>query len=133
MSAEKHIDGLIVLRSQRTVEEVITRLKQMMAARNLKIFAELDFSGDAAADGIALRPTRMLVAGSPKAGTPLIEAEPTAAIDLPLKVLVWSDGEGHTSVAYNDPQYLVRRHGLPPELMGNIAGLGMLVDKAAAP
>jgi uncharacterized protein (DUF302 family) len=131
MSAEKHREGLIVLASQRSVEEVVARLKQLMAVRNLKIFAELDFSADAAADGLQLRPTRMLIAGNPKAGTPLIEAAPTSAIDLPLKVLIWADADARTNVAYNDPQYLGHRHGLPAELLRNIAGLGPLVEKAA--
>ena len=131
MSIETHSEGLIVLRSERGVEEVLTRLKQMMAARNLRVFADLDFSADAAAAGETLRPTRMLIAGNPKAGTPLIEAVPAIAIDLPLKVLVWSDGEQGTKVAYNDPQYLSRRHGLPPDLVPNIAGFGALVEKAA--
>jgi uncharacterized protein (DUF302 family) len=131
MSAEQHADGLIVLESQRPVAEVIARLKQMLAAHNLKIFADLDFSADAAAEGLRLRPTRMLIAGNPKAGTALIEAAPASAIDLPLKVLVWSDTDAPTKVAYNDPQYVGRRHGLPTELVRNIAGLGALVEKAA--
>jgi uncharacterized protein (DUF302 family) len=131
MSADKHSEGLIVLASRRSVEELVARLKQLMATRNLKIFAELDFSADAAADGLQLRPTRMLIAGNPKAGTALIEAAPTSAIDLPLKVLIWSDADAGTNVAYNDPQYLGRRHGLSAELIRNIAGLGALVEKAA--
>jgi uncharacterized protein (DUF302 family) len=131
MSIETQSEGLIVLHSDRGVEEVITRLKQMLAARTLRIFADLDFSADAAAAGVTLRPTRMLIAGNPKAGTALIEAVPAIAIDLPLKVLVWSDGDQGTKVAYNDPQYLSRRHGLPPDLVPNIAGFGALVEKAA--
>jgi uncharacterized protein (DUF302 family) len=131
MSAEKQVEGLIVLESQRSVEEVVARLKQMMLARNLKIFADLDFSADAAAEALQLRPTRMLIAGNPKAGTPLIEAAPTSAIDLPLKVLVWSNADARTRVAYNDPEYVGRRHGLSAELIRNIAGFGALVEKAA--
>lgn len=131
MRGEANVEGLIVLPSQRTIEDVIGRLRQMMLARNLKVFAELDFSADAVAVGLALRPTRMLIAGSPKAGTPLMDAAPSIAIDLPLKVLVWSEA-GQTRVAYNDPQYLGRRHGLSAELLRNIAGLGALVEKAAS-
>jgi uncharacterized protein (DUF302 family) len=130
MNDGKNADGLIVLHTARAVEEVIARLKQMMAARSLQIFADLNFTADAAAAGIQLRPTRMLIAGNPKAGTPLIEAAPTVAMDLPLKVLVWSEGEGRTSVAYNDPEYLGRRHGLSANLIRNIAGFGALVEKA---
>ncbi len=131
MSTETHVEGLIVLESPRSIEEVVARLKQMLAARNLKLFADLDFSADAAAEALKLRPTRMLIAGNPKAGTPLIEAAPTSAIDLPLKVLVWSNADARTHVAYNDPQYVGRRHGLSAELIRNIAGLGALVEKAA--
>ena len=131
MSNETPSPGVIVLHSVHGVEELIVRLRQMMAARALRIFADLDFSADAAAEGMALRPTRMLIAGNPRAGTPLIEAVPAAAIDLPLKVLVWSDGGSGSKVAYNDPQYLAGRHGLPPALVPNIVGFGALVEKAA--
>jgi uncharacterized protein (DUF302 family) len=131
MNELTHAEGLIVLESRRAVEEVIARLKQLLVTRNLQIFAELDFSADAAANGLQLRPTRMLIAGNPKAGTPLIEAAPTSAIDLPLKILVWSAADARTNVAYNDPEYLGRRHGLSPQLMRNVAGLGALVEKAA--
>jgi len=131
MTNGKFAEGLVVLHSPRIVDDVVGRLRQMMTARNLKIFADINFSADAAAEGLELRPTRMLIAGSPKAGTPLIESVPSTAIDLPLKVLVWSPGEGQTCVAYNDPQYLGHRHGLPPELVRNIASFGLLVEKAA--
>lgn len=131
MNDAKFAEGLVVLHSPRIVDDVIGRLRQMMTARNLKIFADINFSADATAEGIELRPTRMLIAGSPKAGTPLIEAVPSMAIDLPLKVLVWSPGEGQTCVAYNDPQYIGHRHGLPPELVRNIASFGLLVETAA--
>jgi uncharacterized protein (DUF302 family) len=131
MTNETPSAGVIVLQSDRGVDEVIARLRQMLAAHHLRVFADLDFSADAAAEGVPLRPTRLLIAGNPKAGTPLIEAVATAAIDLPLKVLVWSDGGSGSKVAYNDPQYLAHRHGLPPELVPNIAGFGALVAKAA--
>lgn len=132
MGAEKETDGLIVVRSSRSVDETIARLKEALVAHKLRIFAELDFSADAAAEGMQLRPTRMLIAGNPKAGTPLMEAAPTIAIDLPLKALVWSDSAGHTSVAYNDPTYIARRHALPQELVGNIAGFGKLVESVVS-
>jgi uncharacterized protein (DUF302 family) len=130
MSSGKIVDGLIVIQSQRRVPEVMERLRELMKSRGIKVFAHLDFSADAAAEGIRLRPTQMLLAGNPKAGTPLMEAEPSVAIDLPLKALAWSEG-GKTAVAYNDPDYLRRRHGLPPELVNNIAGFGVLVALAA--
>ncbi|HEX4152319.1 MAG TPA: DUF302 domain-containing protein [Steroidobacteraceae bacterium] len=130
MSTEKTVDGLIILRSRHTVLELMERLRELFKTHGIKVFAHLDFSADAAAEGIQLRPTQMLIAGSPRAGTPLIEAAPSVAIDLPLKVLAWSE-KGGTSVAYNDPDYLRRRHGFSAELGKNIAGLGALIAKAA--
>jgi len=130
MDNEATVDGLKVLRSRHTVPQVMERLQELMNARGIRVFAHLDFSADAAAEGITLRATQMLIAGNPKAGTPLIEASPSVAIDLPLKVLAWSQ-DGQTSVAFNDPEYLRRRHGFPPELVKNIAALGALVALAA--
>jgi uncharacterized protein (DUF302 family) len=128
--SETNVDGLMVLRSRYTVSQVMDRLQELMKARSIKVFAHLDFSADAAAEGIALRPTQMLIAGNPRAGTPLIEATPSVAIDLPLKVVAWSE-DGQTTVAYNDPEYLRRRHEFPEALGKNISGLGTLVAKAA--
>jgi uncharacterized protein (DUF302 family) len=131
MSTDETIDGLVVLRSKRTVSEVMERLQALLQARGIKIFAHINFSADASAEGIPLRPTEMLIAGNPKAGTPLIEAQPSVAIDLPLKALAWSGAADGTTVAYNDPEYLRRRHGFASELIPNIAGLAALVTKAA--
>ena len=131
MSTLRPAPGLTVLSSGHAVDELIARLKQMLQARGLRVFAEIDFSADAAACGLTLRPTRMLVAGNPKAGTPLIEASPSIAIDLPLKVLVWAE-DGQTRVAFNDPHYLVERHAVPEDLTRNIAGFGALVEQVAA-
>lgn len=131
MGAEKTIDGLVVLHSSRTVSSIMERLQALLQARGIKVFAHINFSADASAEGIRLRPTEMLIFGNPKAGTPLMEVEPSVAIDLPLKVLAWSgDAEG-ASVAYNDPEYLRRRHGFPSELIQNISGVAALVAKAA--
>ncbi|HTV80330.1 MAG TPA: DUF302 domain-containing protein [Steroidobacteraceae bacterium] len=124
--------GMVVLQSARAPDDVIARLRQILTAHNLRIFADLNFSADAAAAGLTLRPTRMLVAGNPKAGTLLIQAVPAAAIDLPLKVLVWAE-DGGTRVAYNDPEYLGHRHGLSADLLLNISGFGTLVENAAGP
>jgi uncharacterized protein (DUF302 family) len=130
MSTDKTVDGLVVLRSKRTVSDVMERLQALLQTRGIKIFAHINFSADASAEGIRLRPTEMLILGNPKAGTPLIEAAPSAAIDLPLKVLAWSDDVG-TAVAYNDPDYLRRRHGFPTELIQNIAGIAAIAAKVA--
>ena len=91
MSGDKTVDGMTVVHSVRTVPDVMERLQALMKARGIRVFAHLDFSADAAAEGIRLRPTQLLIAGAPKAGTPLIEEEPSVAIDLPLKVLAWSE------------------------------------------
>jgi uncharacterized protein (DUF302 family) len=131
MSSDKTVDGMRVVHSLRTVPDVMERLQALMKARGIRVFAHLDFSADAAAEGIRLRPTQLLIAGAPKAGTPLIEAEPSVAIDLPLKVLAWSEDGRSTTVAYNDPEYLRRRHGFPAELGKNISGLAALVAEAA--
>jgi uncharacterized protein (DUF302 family) len=98
----------------------------------LTIFAQIDFSGDAERSGLALRPTGLVILGNPKGGTPLMVAAPTAAIDLPLKLLAWEDEQGKIWVAYNEPEYVQARHGFPPDLMKNIAALGALAAAAAA-
>jgi uncharacterized protein (DUF302 family) len=131
MNGEKMVEGMTSVQSRRTVPDVMERLQAIMKARGIRVFAHLDFSADAAAEGIRLRPTQLLIAGAPKAGTPLIEAEPSVAIDLPLKVLAWSDDGRSTTVAYNDPEYLRRRHGFSADLVKNISGFAALIAKAA--
>ena len=131
MSNDRAVEGMLVLHTERSVPNVMERLEEMLKARGIRVFAHLDFSADAAAEGITLRPTRMLIAGAPKAGTPLMQATPSVAIDLPLKILAWSEQGGQTTVAYNDPEYLRRRHGFPAELVKNIAGMAALIGAAA--
>ena len=94
------------------------------------VFAIIDHSGEAEKIGLEMRPTQLLIFGSPKGGTPLMIAAPSLAIDLPLKALVAEDENGKVSVSYNDPEYLRQRHGIPAELVKNIAGVGALVAKA---
>jgi uncharacterized protein (DUF302 family) len=131
MSAEAAVDGLRVLPSSHSAADTLKRIDALAKDRGLMVFARIDFSGDAARSNLAMRATGMLLLGSPKSGTPLMVATPTVAIDLPLKVLAWEDAEGHTWVAYNEPEYLQKRHRFPAELLKNIAGLGALVAKAA--
>jgi uncharacterized protein (DUF302 family) len=131
MTPETAIDGLRVLPTNHTVADVLERVDSLARARGLTVFARVDFGGDAARSGLALRPTQLLILGNPKSGTPLIGATPTLAIDLPLKVLAWEDADGRTWVAYNEPEYLQKRHRFPAELLKNIAGLGALVATAA--
>jgi uncharacterized protein (DUF302 family) len=114
------------------VAEVLERTDSLARARGLTVFARIDFSGDAARSGLTLRPTGMVILGNPKAGTPLMLATPTVAIDMPLKVLAWEDADGRTWVAYNEAEYLQKRHRFPTELVKNIAALDALVTAVAA-
>jgi uncharacterized protein (DUF302 family) len=132
MSVNAAVDGLRILPTQHSVAEVLKRVESIARARGLMIFAQIDFSGDAERSGLALRPTGLVILGSPKAGTPLIDAAPTVAIDLPLKILAWQDADGHTWVAYNDAAYIQARHRFAAELQKNIAALGALAEAAAA-
>jgi uncharacterized protein (DUF302 family) len=126
------VEGLRILPTQHTVADILKRVQSLARARGLMVFAQIDFSGDAERSGLTLRPTGLVILGSPKAGTPLIVAAPTVAIDLPLKILAWQDADDHTWVAYNEPDYLQARHRFPAELVKNIAALGALAAAAAA-
>jgi uncharacterized protein (DUF302 family) len=132
MSAATAVDGLRILPTRRTVADILGRAESLARARGLTVFSRIDFSGDAATSGLTLRPAGLLILGNPKAGTPLIAAAATVAIDLPLKLLAWEDADGHTWVAYNEPAYLQARHRFPPDLVKNIAALGALAAAAAA-
>jgi uncharacterized protein (DUF302 family) len=124
-------NGLIHLASRHTVEETMQRLEALLNERGITIFARVDHSGEAAKVGLNLRPTKLLIFGSPKGGTPLMQASPTLAIDLPLKALFWQDAEGKVWLTYNDPAYLQQRHNFPSELLPNIAGVNALFASAA--
>jgi uncharacterized protein (DUF302 family) len=126
------IDGLIVLPTQRTVADILTRIVAIAQARGITVFAKIDFSADAAKVNLKLRPTGLVILGNPAAGTPVMSAAPSAAIDLPLKIVAFEDAEGHTWVGYNDPQYLQQRHGFPEALLGNLAAIGGLAKAVAA-
>ena len=133
MSPTIAVDGLRILPTQHSVPQVLQRVESLARARGLTVFAQIDFSGDAERSGVALLPTGLVILGNPKAGTPLMAATPTAAIDLPLKILAWQDAEGRRWVAYNEAEYLRARHGFPAELVQNISALGVLAAAAAAP
>lgn len=122
--------GLIHLESKHSVDETLQRLQTLLQEKNIKVFALIDHSGEAGKAGLAMRPTKLLIFGNPKGGTPLMQAAPTAAIDLPLKALVWEDADSRVKLSYNDPAYLQRRHNIPPELLPNIAGVNGLLEKA---
>jgi uncharacterized protein (DUF302 family) len=122
--------GLLQVASRYTVDETVDRLKAILGERGLQVFALVDHSGEAEKVGMKMRPTKLLIFGSPKGGTPVMLAAPSVAIDLPLKALVAEDENGKVWISYNSPEYLQQRHGIPPDLVKNIAGVGALVAKA---
>jgi uncharacterized protein (DUF302 family) len=124
-------NGLVNVASDHPVPETIDRLESLAKSKGLTVFARIDFSGDAAKVDLEMRPTQMLIFGSPKAGTPLMLATPSIAIDLPLKALAWQDAGGSVWLSYNSPDYLKRRHGVPETLLPNISGIKLLVEQAA--
>ncbi len=124
-------NGMANVASSHPVAETIDRLESLVKSKGLTVFARIDFSGDAAKAGLSMPPTQMLIFGNPKAGTPLMLATPSVAIDLPLKALAWQDAEGKVWLSYNTPEYLKQRHGLPETLLPNIAGIKPLVEQAA--
>jgi uncharacterized protein (DUF302 family)/uncharacterized membrane protein YidH (DUF202 family) len=123
--------GIINTPSNQSVDETVEKLEGILQAKGITLFALVDHSGEAAKVGMTMRPTKLLIFGNPKAGTPLMVASPSSAIDLPLKLLVWEDGQSKVWISYNSPQYLQKRHGLPQELLANIAVAGTLAAKAA--
>jgi len=122
--------GIIDVLSRYTVPETLARLQSILKEKALTVFALIDHSGEAEKAGLTMRPTQLLIFGSPKGGTPLMVASPRLAIDLPLKALAWQDEHGQVWLSYNSPEYLQERHGFPAELMKNIAGIAGLVQKA---
>jgi uncharacterized protein (DUF302 family) len=123
--------GFEQIASSHSVAETVERLESRLTEHSITIFARLDFAADAARVGLDMRPERMLIFGNPKAGTPLMQAVPASGLDLPLKVLVWEDAQGKTWVAYNRPEYVVARHGLPSGMTANLAGVIPLIEGAA--
>jgi uncharacterized protein (DUF302 family) len=123
--------GMIDIPSNHTVDETVERVKAILEAKGVTLFALVDHSGEAEKVGMKMRPTKLLIFGSPKAGTPIMLAAPSIAIDLPLKILVWEDAGGKAWVSYNSPEFLLERHGAPRELLPNIAVVATLAAKAA--
>ena len=123
--------GLIDIPSNHSVEETVEKLKGILQAKGITLFALVDHSGEAGKAGMQMRPTKLLIFGNPKAGTPVMLAAPSSAIDLPLKILIWEDAQGKVWVTYNSPIYLQERHNLPPELVQNVGAIETLAKKAA--
>ena len=123
-------NGIVSLRSQHTMEQTVERLKGVLQAKGVTLFALVDHSGEAQKAGMTMRPTKLLIFGNPVGGTPVMVAAPSSAIDLPLKILVWEDGEGTAWLSWNSPEYLQQRHGIPEALVKNIGVAGALAKVA---
>ena len=122
--------GLVHLRSKRSVAETMAALEASVRSHGVNIVARIDHSGDASRAHLTMPPSELLIFGNPAAGTPLMVASPTVAIDLPLKALVWEDADGAVWLSYNSPGYLGTRHQLPDELLQNIAGIASICEEA---
>jgi uncharacterized protein (DUF302 family) len=122
--------GVIDVSSRHSVTETLARLQAILKEKGITVFALIDHSGEAEKAGLKMRPTQLLIFGSPKGGTPLMVAAPRLAIDLPLKALAWEDEQGQVWLSYNSPEYLQERYGFPVDLMKNLAGVSMLIQKA---
>jgi len=123
--------GIVNVPSGHSVEKTVARIEEILRAKGVKLFGLVDHSGEAGKAGLQMRPTRLLIFGNPKGGTPLMIAAPSVAIDLPLKLLVWEDGAGKVWISYNSLAYLQARHGLPAELVQNLAVVEVVAAKAA--
>lgn len=128
-------DGLITVKSPRSAKETMARLEEVVIKRGLNVFARIDHAAGAEKIGQSLRPTELLIFGNPQGGTPLMLCEQTSGIDLPLKALVWEDSAGQTWLAYNDPAFLARRHGVPqcPAVASLRKALAGIAEAAVAP
>jgi uncharacterized protein (DUF302 family) len=123
-------NGMVHLNSPHSVTETLARLETIVHSKGIAVLARIDHSGDAARAGLQMHPTKLLIFGNAKSGTPLMIASPTVAIDLPLKALVWEDADGKVWLSYNSPAYLKQRHGVPDDLLQNIAGIVQICAEA---
>ena len=123
--------GIKVLQSNSPVDQTVRKLEALLETKAVRLFAVIDHDGEANRVGLHMRPAKLLIFGDPRAGTPIMIASPSAALDLPLKILVSEDEAGWVWISYNTPEYLQARHGFPPELMRNIAAVEVLAVAAA--
>jgi len=123
--------GIIDVPSNHTVDQTVDKLKSILEAKGVTLFALIDHNGEAEKVGMKMPPTKLLIFGSPKAGTPIMLTAPSSAIDLPLKILIWQDIQGKVWVSYNSPAYLQERHNVPRDLLPNIAVIETLAAKAS--
>lgn len=126
-SIEGEVDGVVTKVSPHSVADTVSRLSAVVSARGMKVFLVVDHSGEAKDVGLELRDTKLVIFGSPQAGTPVMDSAPLAALDLPLKVLVWADGS-HTKIGYTAPDTLAARYGLSKELAGRLVGINAVTD-----
>jgi uncharacterized protein (DUF302 family) len=126
-------NGIVSIPSNHSVDQTVEKLQAILQAKGVKLFALVDHSGEAEKIGMQMRPTKLLIFGNPKAGTPVMLASPSVALDLPRKILVWEDSNGKIWISYNSPTYLQTRHNLPPELVQNIAAAGSLATALGLP
>ncbi len=131
MRDDQAVNGVVSVRSGHSVNETVARLEQALEAKAIKIFAVVDHSGEAEKAGLHMPNTKLVIFGNPKAGTPLMLAAPSVAIDLPLKVLVWEDNEARVWVSYNDSEFLLKRHDLPSPMMATLAGVAAIAAEIA--
>jgi uncharacterized protein (DUF302 family) len=124
-------NGIVHKSTRHSVDEALAKLQAILHAKGVTIFALIDHSGEAAKVGMEMHPTKLIIFGNPKGGTPLMLAAPTIAIDLPIKILIWEDGQGKVWISYNSPDYLAERHTLPPNLLPNIAFVEALAATVA--
>jgi len=123
-------EGIIDIPSNHSVDQTVERVKGILQTKQVTLFTLVDHSGEAEKVGMKMHPTKLLIFGSPKAGTPVMLAAPSIAIDLPLKILIREDAQGKVWISYNSPAYLQERHGVPQELLQNIAVVETLAAKA---
>jgi uncharacterized protein (DUF302 family) len=123
--------GLVTIRSSHGPQDTMSRLEAAVVARGMTVFARIDHAAGAAAAGLSLRPTELLIFGNAKGGTPLMQSGQAIGIDLPLKALVWQDAAGDTWLSYNDPAWLAQRHGLPGEAQAAVDGMTAALDAIA--
>ncbi|WP_263356438.1 DUF302 domain-containing protein [Acidicapsa ligni] len=124
-------EGIQMLVSRHSVDETVVRLQSLLEEKGIKLFCLIDHSGEALKAGIEMPPTKLLIFGNAKAGTPLMLASPSAALDLPLRILVAEGENKETLLSWNAPDWLMQRHGIPDQLLKNIAVVAILAEKAS--
>jgi uncharacterized protein (DUF302 family) len=124
-------NGIVSKPSKHSVDDTLAKLQHTLEAKGIAVFALVDHSGEAAKVGMKMPPTKLLIFGNPKGGTPLMLAAPSIALDLPVKILIWQDEQEKVWVSYNTPEYLAERHGLPPHLVQNIGFIEAMASSIA--